>query len=128
MIINILYAFFFALGNFVVYAHLNKTGVISNKFFWILSTIFLIVMLCHIGWLNFSFLLPWKFFFPAALLLAFPILVYFWFEFFVVRRIKRLSKLNEKTLNTVTNVLAFVFLRFVYVMVLILQCIIIFNH
>jgi hypothetical protein len=127
MFIKILYIIFFALANFIIYSKLNRTGKITKIQFWLFCIVFLLFILLHIGLFNLVFLMRWKDIFPLLLLLITPLMVYFWYNYFVIKRIKRLKESNEGFLRLSIKVFSFFFLKFIYIMVFVVQCIFIFN-
>jgi hypothetical protein len=118
---------FLAAFNFVIYSKLNKTGKISPNLFLFFTSIFILFVILHTELFNWDFLIPWKQFFPLLFFLSAPVLVYLWFNYFVLKRIERLNMSNEKFRSTVIKVFSFFFLKLIYVIIFIVQCIFIFN-
>ena len=127
MLVKIIYVLLFAIFNFVIYSKLNKTGKITPNLLWLFISIFIIFLILHTGLFNWSFLMDRKDFFPIVILLFGPVIVYLWFNFLVLKRIKRLNMSNEEFRNTAIKIFSFFFLKFFYVMVFIVQCAFIFN-
>jgi|ERR1051325_2501860 len=127
MLVKLIYILLFAAFNFVIYSKLNKTGKITPNLLWLFISIFIIFLILHTGLFNWSFLMDRKDFFPIVILLFGPVIVYLWFNFLVLKRIKRLNMSNEEFRNTAIKIFSFFFLKFFYVMVFIVQCAFIFN-
>jgi|GEM_PF-2351788 hypothetical protein len=127
MLVKIIYVLLFAIFNFVIYSKLNKTGKVSSGLFWPTVSIFVLFVTLHIGMLNWSFLLPWKDFFPLVIVLFAPVLAYLWFNYLAFKRIKRLNMSNEEFRNTAIRIFSFFFLKFFYVIAFIAQCAFIFH-
>jgi hypothetical protein len=66
-------------------------------------------------------------FIPLVIISFVPILVYLWFNYVVMRRISRLTISNEGFLSSATKMFSFFFLKFIYVIVLTVQCVFIFH-
>lgn len=122
MLVKLIYVLFFAAFNFVSYSKLNKTGKISPNLFWISILIFIVLVILHTGLFNWSFLMARQDFLLIAALLFVPVIVYIWFNFLVLKRIRRLNMSNERFRNTAIKIFSFFFLKFFYVMVFIAQC------
>lgn len=124
---NIVYLLFFAAANFIIYSVLNKTGKISNKILWSSGCVFLLFVLLHIIPLNLNFLMAGEYFFPSIFFLAVPIVVYLWFNYFVINRVQRLKGIGEQSLRFAIGLFSFFFLKFIYIIVFAMQCMLIFK-
>jgi hypothetical protein len=127
MVIKIIYVLIFAAANFVVYSLLNRTGTVNRKQGLIFAGLFLLFILFQSGLFNWALPMAPGDFFPVTLLLVVPVIVYLWFHYMVVRRIQRLNGGGQGFLGTAAKAMAFFFLKFFYIIVLIAQADFIFN-
>jgi hypothetical protein len=121
MIINLIYILFFAASNFAIYSILNKTIKINNQILIVFIGVFTLFILFHV--MNLAILMPTKNFFLLTFLLVAPIVIYFWFNYFALKRLNRLKEkgVNEKFVNFGIKVFSFFFLKFTFIMLFIFQ-------
>lgn len=124
---KIVYILFYAAVNLIIYFKLNEPDRISKKQLMIFVFIALIFVLLHIGIIQSPLLIPAKDFFMPLSLSIIPVLVYFWFNYMVLKRIERLNISNVRFRNTAVKVFSFFFLKLFYVIVFIMQCVFTFN-
>ena len=124
---KLVYVLFYAAVDLVIYLKLNKPGKISRKQLLIFVFIALIFTLLNTGIIKSPWLMPNKEFFMPLSFSIVPVLVYFWFNFVVLKRIYRLNIPNEAFRNTTVKVFSFFFLNFFYIMVFVMQCVFTFN-
>jgi len=71
--------------------------------------------------------MKWKDFLPLLILLIVPVLLHFWFNYLVIKKINRLNIKNEKFLNFAFKLFSFFFLKAFYMIVFICQCVFMLN-
>ena len=126
MILNIAYLLFFVAADLVVYSRLNKTAWVNEKQFRLFCIGAALFALLHV--FNLSFLMPGKLFSMLVFVFLFPIISYFWFSYFAIKKIRRIiTPQNEGFVTTAIKVFSFFFLKLVYVMTLIMQISFIFD-
>lgn len=127
MFLKIIYLLFALAADFVAYSSLNKTGWINIKQLRLFLAGTAIFILLHL--FNLSFFMPMRFLFMLIFVSLFPIISYYWFSYFAIKKIQRIiTPYNESFVTTATKVFSFFFLKFVYIMALILQIQVIFFN
>ncbi|MET3503193.1 asparagine N-glycosylation enzyme membrane subunit Stt3 [Mucilaginibacter sp. SG538B] len=117
---EIIYILLFIAVDLVVYSKLNKTEWVNAKQFklFLIGTILLILL----HFFNLPFLMPMRTFSGLIFFSLFPLFTYFWFTYFAVKRIHRITTpQNENFISTGLKVFSFFFLKLVYAMTLIMQ-------
>jgi hypothetical protein len=128
MILKLIYVLFFAASNVIIYALIHKTGWVKRNLLITSVAVFTLVFLLHAVWGNNTILLPFHQFVGLTFFLAFPIIVYLWFNFLVLKMLTRLKQkgVNENFVNTATRGFSVFFLNGPIVMGFFMQCAIIF--
>jgi len=124
---KIIYILFYAAVNVIIYLKLNKPQKISTKQLVIFVFISLVFVILHTSLFILPYLMSSKDFLMPLSLSIIPVLVYFWFNFLVLKRIERLNISNEAFRNIAIKIFSFFFLKLFYVMVFIMQCVFTFN-
>ena len=127
MILGAFYILFLGLTDLIIYSLLNKKGWFSPLFLRVFFVVFLGVIILQTGLINIPFLMKWKDFLPLLILLIVPVLVHFWFNYWVIKRINSLNIKNEKFLNFALKLFSFFFLKAFYLIAFVCQCIFILN-
>jgi len=127
MIIKIVYVAFFGLANLMLYIKLNKSKEIGAGLWWASLLVFLLFILIHLNFFAFRALLKWDDFFPLVTLFVAPVVVYYWYTYFVIKRINALKGPSESFLRSVLKVFSFLFLKAIYLIIFIVQCVFIFE-
>lgn len=132
VLIKIIYFLFFAATDLLVYLVLNKRGSIKPRSLWIFGSIFLVVLLLHTRIVSWSFLLPAQQFFAATICAGAPVIVYLWFNYIVLKRIKitkeKAGASRAAFFDRATRLFSFVFLKLFYLMAFFMQCVIIIEQ
>jgi hypothetical protein len=129
MLLKLLYILFFAASNFVVYSMLHKTGKVNRTSLLVSIVIFLVALFLHTGVLNGNHLMQFSNFLTLSIMLTFPLIAYFWFKLFALKRINRLKEkgVNEIFVDRASHIFSFFFLRITFFMAFIFQCSIIIS-
>ncbi|RCH55958.1 hypothetical protein DJ568_04185 [Mucilaginibacter hurinus] len=122
----IFYTIFFLAIDVFIYLMLNT--VRRNNKTWILGLVSAVILafLVHVKQWNPN-LLPLNEFLAVMFLSGLPILIYFWYKYFVLKKIGRLNISDKNFLALAQKIFSFFFLKLIYLMVFTIQCILIFE-
>ena len=122
MVIKIVFIMFLLGANLIIYSMLNRTNWVNKKFSLTFVSLFFLFIIFDIGLMGHTAAIKWKFLLPSLLFLVVPVLTFYWLEYFIIVRIKKLAIQNEKFLNFGIKVFSFFFLKFIYLIVFTAQC------
>ena len=120
---KILYILFFAFINVFAYNLLHKV-LLLNRTTIITIVIFLsIVILLYLSMFKIDNLISKYDFFGLLLMSVFPLCSFIWFRYFSLNKINNLKKkgINESFVNWAIKLFSFLFLKFMFVIVFVLQ-------
>ncbi|RAV59068.1 hypothetical protein DIU36_07515 [Mucilaginibacter rubeus] len=120
MLLKFAYLLFAIVTDLLVYSKLHKKSWFSNTQFNLIGATLVLFILLHL--FNPSFLLPFGFVAPITIIAFAPILIHFWFNYLVIKRINRITtEQNKRFMATGLRIFSFFFLKFFFIMILIAQ-------
>ncbi len=127
MLIKIIYVLFIALADFLLYSMLNKTGKVSSTLLWVFWTLFLLVVLLHTGLFKLDFLMPFDRFVMVVQFLVELIIFHFVGKYYI-NKTQRSTRLSPEVSSFSVKMASFIFLKAIYILVFIVQCIFILTE
>jgi hypothetical protein len=126
MLLKIIYLLFAVVVDLLIYSKLHKKNWLNNTQFNLTCTVLILFVLLHL--FNLSFLSPFSYLSPLIFFSLFPVVSYFWFNYFAIKRITSIkTPQNESFMVTGLKVFSFFFLKMVYIMALIMQIAFVFS-
>jgi hypothetical protein len=122
MLIKIIYILFIAASDFLLYSMLNKTGKVSTTVQWSFWTTFLIVVLLHTGLFKLDFLMPLGHFLMVIQFLIELIIFHFVGKYYIYRT-QNSTRLSVEVASFSIKIASFIFLKAIYILIFIVQCV-----
>lgn len=126
MFIKLIYIFFTASTDFLLYNTLNKKNKVNSKIVWLYVITFLFVLVLHTGLFNLTFLMPIRHFLIVFQFLI-ELIVFHIVGKYYINRTQVSSRLSPKIANLSIKMASFIFLKGIYMILFIVQCIFIIN-
>jgi len=122
MFIKLIYILFIATADFLLYSVLNKTGKVSPKLLWSFVVIFLLVLLLHTGLFNLAFLMSFGHFLLVIQFLV-ELIIFHMVGKYYIKRTQTSTRLSPEVANFSIKMASFIFLKGIYILLFIVQCI-----
>lgn len=122
MLIKIIYIVFIATSDFLLYSLLNKTGKVNMTWQWSFWTAFLVVVLLHTGLFKMGFLMPLGHFLLVIQFLIELMIFHFVGKYYIYRTQKS-TRLSTEVANFSIKMASFIFLKAIYILIFIVQCV-----
>lgn len=120
MLLKFVYLLFAIMTDLLVFSKLHKKNWINNTQFNLIGATLVLFILLHL--FNLSFLLPFGFIAQITIIAFAPVLIHFWFNYLVIKRINRITtEQNKRFIATGLKIFSFFFLKFFYIMILTAQ-------
>jgi len=127
MLIKIIYIIFIAVADFLLYSMLNKTGKVSSPLLWSFWIIFLLVVLLHTGLFKWDSLMPFDRFVMVIQFLVELVIFHFVGKYYI-NKTQRSTRLTPEVSGFAVKMASFIFLKAIYILVFIVQCIFILTE
>ena len=125
--IKLIYIIFIGIADFTLYSILNEKYKINQKWLWFICSIFIIVTVLHAGLFGLNFLMPRGNFLLIAQFLIELFIFHLVGKYYIIK-IKKSSRLSKEVANFSIKMASFIFLKAVYIIVFIVQCIFILTR
>lgn len=118
---KIIYILFIAAADFLLYLSLNKTEKVSSKLLWSSWIIFLFIVVLHTGLIKLDFLLPPDRFIMMIQFLV-ELIVFHFVGRYYIRKTQKSTTLSPNIADFAAKMASFIFLKAIYIVVFIVQC------